>query len=61
MNMRCERCSALVHKVEKCDHCEKKICNECVKSSRKDKSGVRRLICKDCWGSVKKRKEFQAD
>ncbi len=61
MNMRCERCSEVVYKIEKCDYCGRKICHACVKSSRKDNTGTRRVICKDCWGEVKKRKEFQTD
>ncbi|MCC7552675.1 hypothetical protein KO317_03355 [Candidatus Micrarchaeota archaeon] len=61
MNMRCERCSAVVHKIEKCNYCDRKICHSCAKSSRKDNTGTRRLICKDCWGEVKKRKAYQTD
>jgi hypothetical protein len=58
--MLCEKCSADVYKIETCRYCNKKICNDCVKSSRRVTKIARIVICKDCWSDMKKRKSFKS-
>jgi hypothetical protein len=35
------------------------ICNLCAKSSSRYKKTTRLVICKDCWGNMKKRTAFK--
>ncbi|MCD6279635.1 hypothetical protein J7J26_02595 [Candidatus Micrarchaeota archaeon] len=59
--MRCERCSKPTYYLTTCTYCGRKICSDCVKSSRIAKKGEGlRVICKDCWTDVKKRKEYKS-
>ncbi|MEM4165997.1 MAG: hypothetical protein QW153_00850 [Candidatus Bilamarchaeaceae archaeon] len=55
----CERCGAQSAKLERCDYCNRKLCNTCIKSSKRKKVGHLR-ICKDCWGQMDKRKKFKS-
>jgi len=57
--VRCERCSEPSDYLEVCDSCNKRVCRKCVKSSRRATKHERRVICKDCWTSVAKRKKFK--
>lgn len=47
-------------KYETCDFCKKKICNDCMKSSRKGSKVIRKVICKDCWSKMPNRKAYKA-
>jgi uncharacterized CHY-type Zn-finger protein len=58
--MRCERCSRDVYKYVVCNYCNKKIGNECMKSSKRKTKAVRLIICKDCWSIMSKRKEYKS-
>jgi len=58
--MNCERCGAEIYKYNVCNYCHRKICNNCVKSSRRVSKTVRLVICKDCWGDMEKRKAFKS-
>jgi hypothetical protein len=55
----CERCKDEIYKNEVCSYCEKKICNNCIKSSMRVQKVTRLVICKDCWGNIKKRTAFK--
>ena len=57
--MRCERCGAEVVKYDVCDYCSRKICVNCVKSSKKKTKALRLVICRDCWGKMERRKTFK--
>jgi len=57
----CERCGTQTAKLEKCDHCGKKICVSCIKSSKRSKKKTGKLfICKSCWTNIPKRKKFKS-
>jgi len=56
----CERCSSQVYMVEKCNSCGKMVCQSCVKSAKRLKKVSRVVICRDCWGDMKKRSKFKA-
>ncbi len=58
--MLCERCGADIYKREVCRQCGRKMCTNCVKSSRRVTKTVRIVICKDCWSVMKKRKAFKS-
>ncbi len=58
--MLCERCSAEIYKHEFCRYCNRKICTNCVKSSRRVSKTQRIVICKDCWSVMKRRKAFKS-
>lgn len=58
--MICERCSRDIHKYETCDYCKRKICFDCVKSSKKYTKTVRMVICKDCWSKMPVRKTYKS-
>ncbi|NYZ75973.1 hypothetical protein H0N98_01855 [Candidatus Micrarchaeota archaeon] len=55
----CERCGGQTAKVVKCDYCSRRICNPCVKSSKRKKID-HRYICKGCWGSITKRSMYKS-
>lgn len=57
--MLCERCKKDVYKHMLCKYCNRKICNACMKSSKKVTKINRIAICKDCWGKTKIRKEYK--
>ncbi|MBI4399287.1 hypothetical protein HY570_00925 [Candidatus Micrarchaeota archaeon] len=59
--MICERCSAQTYMVEKCNYCNKQLCRDCEKSAKRIAKTRRYVICKDCWGDMKKRSEFKAE
>ncbi len=58
--MICERCSADVYKYEACNYCKRKICNSCVKSSKRVSRTEKAVICKDCWSDLKQRKRYKS-
>ncbi len=58
--MLCERCSAEIYKHDLCRYCNRKICNNCIKSSRRVSKTQRIVICKDCWSVMKRRKAFKS-
>lgn len=59
MTFLCERCKREIFKNEVCSYCNKKICNSCIKSSERFQKTTRIVICKDCWGNVKRRNAFR--
>ncbi|MDD5023066.1 MAG: hypothetical protein PHU63_02760 [Candidatus ainarchaeum sp.] len=56
----CERCGAQTSKIEKCDHCKKKICYSCIKSQKRIEKTKRYFICKSCWSDMPSRKKFKS-
>ena len=46
--------------VETYNSCGKMVCQSCVKSAKRLKKVTRLVICKDCWGDLKKRSKFKA-
>ena len=59
MALSCERCKDEVFKYLSCDYCGRKICNNCIKSSARASKISRLVICKDCWGDMKKREKYK--
>ncbi|MFH0816999.1 MAG: hypothetical protein V1909_00010 [Candidatus Micrarchaeota archaeon] len=57
--MICERCSNETHRPEKCTYCSRIMCSDCEKSSKNSKLEGRLVICKTCWGAMKKRQKFK--
>ena len=57
--MLCERCGREVYKHVVCNYCKRKICNDCIKSSKRVTKTEKALICKDCWSNMKKRTEYK--
>ena len=58
--MICERCSRDIYKFEKCDYCNRKLCFNCVKSSKRLSKTTRLVICKDCWSKMPTRKKYKS-
>lgn len=58
-NVICERCADETTEPQKCMGCGKKLCRKCIKSSKKLHKMERIVICKDCWGDMKKRSAFK--
>ena len=58
--MMCERCGKDIFKQVKCDYCNRKICQDCIKSSKRKSKVVRLIICKDCWSVMSKRKIYKS-
>ena len=58
--MICERCSRDIYKFEKCDYCNRKLCFNCVKSSKRLSKTTRLVICKDCWSKMPSRKTYKS-
>ncbi len=56
----CERCKKQVAKADRCNYCERLICESCKKSSKRASKTVKLFICKDCWSDMKKRKKFKS-
>ncbi|MGV8084939.1 MAG: hypothetical protein ACP5N9_01670 [Candidatus Bilamarchaeum sp.] len=54
----CGRCGSQTAKLVKCDYCNTKICNSCIKSQKRKKVG-KRYICKGCWGKMPSRNLFK--
>ncbi|HUY70045.1 MAG TPA: hypothetical protein VMV00_00550, partial [Candidatus Baltobacteraceae bacterium] len=50
-----------IFKNEKCSYCSRIICFNCVKSSGRFNKVTRLVICKDCWGNMKKRGAFKSN
>ncbi len=59
MSFLCERCKREIYKNEVCTYCNRKICNDCIKSSMRVQKVTRLVICKDCWSNIKKRTAFK--
>lgn len=58
----CERCGKEAHRGEKCNYCNKRLCQACVKSSKTlGNKIVRKVICKDCWGKMDSRMAWKHD
>ncbi|MGI0141736.1 MAG: hypothetical protein ACREBF_03760 [Candidatus Micrarchaeales archaeon] len=58
--MMCERCGKDIFKYNTCNYCKKKICVNCMKSSRKVTKTTRLVICKDDWTKMQKRGTFKS-
>ncbi len=57
--MLCERCGTEVYKHVVCSYCSRKICNDCIKSSKRVTKTEKAIICKDCWSDMKKRTKYK--
>jgi methionyl-tRNA synthetase len=55
----CGRCGSQTAKLDKCDYCNRKVCNTCIKSQKRKKID-HRYICKSCWSSIGKRSMFKS-
>ncbi len=55
----CERCKKEIYKYNVCNYCNRKICDNCVKSSQKISKTEHLVICKDCWNDMKKRSDYK--
>ncbi len=58
--MLCARCGKTIYKYRTCNYCKRKICESCVKSSRKVSKIMKLVICKDCWSKMPTRKQFKS-
>ncbi len=58
--MLCERCNKEIHKYVTCNYCARKICNDCLKSSKRVTKTEKAFICKDCWSNLKKRTKYKS-
>ncbi|PIO03854.1 hypothetical protein COT57_00250 [Candidatus Micrarchaeota archaeon CG09_land_8_20_14_0_10_55_25] len=56
MSHKCERCGREAQYREACNHCNRKVCQSCIKNSKRTSTG-RAIICKDCCGDSAKRKK----
>lgn len=59
MTFSCEICKREIYKNETCNYCNRKICNNCMKSSQRVQKVTRLVICKECWSNIKKRTAFK--
>ncbi len=59
MTSLCERCKREIFKNETCNYCNRKICASCMKSSQRVHKVTRLVICRDCWGNMKRRNAFK--
>lgn len=56
----CERCRNDIYKYNTCNYCKRKVCVNCVKSSRRISKVIRIVVCKDCWTKLPSRKAFKS-
>ncbi len=56
----CERCKKQIPKAEKCDYCNRLMCESCTKSSKRASKIKKLFICKDCWSQMGKRSRFKS-
>ncbi len=56
----CERCKKLNPKMEKCDYCNRLVCESCTKSSKRSEKTKKLFICKDCWSNMVRRSKFKS-
>ena len=59
MNHKCERCGDEQQYREECAYCGRKVCQACIKNSKRASANKRAVICKDCWGDSEKRKKHK--
>jgi len=55
----CDRCGKPAYILEGCEFCKRKLCKECIKSSKRIKKLRRMVICRDCWGKMDLRTKFK--
>ncbi len=58
MSGKCGRCGKDAYYMEACSGCTRMVCRDCQKSSLTASKTKRLVLCKDCWGDIKKRKKF---
>ena len=58
--MLCEKCHREIFKFVQCTYCNRKICNDCMKSSKRKSKSVRLIICKECWSIMPRRKVYKS-
>lgn len=56
----CERCKKQTHKLDRCNYCERLMCEDCKKSSKRASKTKLAFICKDCWSDLAKRTKFKS-
>lgn len=59
--MNCERCGNVAIVPERCGYCEKLLCRACEKSAKRIGKTKRFVICRTCWGDLRKRRKFKAE
>lgn len=57
--MLCERCNENIYNSVRCDYCKRRICNNCMKSSKKISKTAHLVICKDCWSKAGRKKAYK--
>ncbi len=60
MAMKCQRCGEDAYYLEPCNYCNRIVCRNCQKSSLTASKIDRKVICKDCWGDIKKRRAYKS-
>ncbi len=55
----CEKCGNQTAKLVKCNYCDRKICNSCIRAQKRKKID-HRYICKNCWSNINKRSMFKS-
>ena len=58
--MLCERCGREAYKYNVCGYCSRKVCYDCLKSSKRVSKTEKAFICKDCWSDLKKRGKYKS-
>ena len=59
-NYVCERCKKETPFIEPCDYCSRKICRSCEKAAATHSKILHTIICKSCWGDLRKRRKFKS-
>ncbi len=55
MTMLCERCKREIYRNNKCNYCDRAVCDGCMKASQRASKLQRLIICRDCWSNMEKR------
>jgi len=58
--MLCQRCKKEYHHLEPDTYCDRLVCQDCIKSSKRATVTTHLVICKDCWGDLAKRAKFKS-
>ena len=59
-NYICELCKRETPYLEVCNYCNKKICRACEKAGATHTKILHTVICRSCWGDLKKRTRWKS-